>query len=428
MGILSLASGIIERMFDNDLEQIPPGLDSMEPGPQLAAFLSSINAAEVSDHDRIVVLRADQRMASYYAAQVYEDMAAVSDSLHEMDDDPQMAVESAAAEIRAALRLTRRTANTELALALDLKVRIPRVWETLAAGDIDVRRAKVIAHGTAHLPVDTARDVVDRVIQEAFRLTTGQLMARIRRLCIEVDPRDARRRYGEAVADRRIVFEPTESGTANLLGLDLPPHRVAAVTRRVSQLARTLRTRDESRTMDQLRADVFLDLLEGTTQTTKTGQGIVDIRVDLDTLTQLTDHPGELAGYGPVVADIARQVVEQQGHVEWRYAVTDPDTGQTLHTGATRRRPTAGQRRGVETRDPTCVFPGCRIPATDCDLDHRIPWSEGGTTTVTNLVPLCRHDHRIRHHAGWTHQPIPDGGHRWTSKLGHTYTTGAAPP
>ena len=85
MGILSLASGIIERMFDNDLEQIPPGLDSMEPGPQLAAFLSSINAAEVSDHDRIVVLRADQRMASYYAAQVYEDMAAVSDSLHEMD-------------------------------------------------------------------------------------------------------------------------------------------------------------------------------------------------------------------------------------------------------------------------------------------------------------------------------------------------------
>jgi hypothetical protein len=41
---------------------------------------------------------------------------------------------------------------------------------------------------------------------------------------------------------------------------------------------------------------------------------------------------------------------------------------------------------------------------------------------------LCRHDHRIRHEAGWVHEPLPNGGHRWTTKLGHIYTTSGTPP
>ncbi len=69
------------------------------------------------------------------------------------------------------------------------------------------------------------------------------------------------------------------------------------------------------------------------------------------------------------------------------------------------------------------------MPATDCDLDHRIPHAEAGPTLTPNLAPLCRHDHHIiRHRAGWTHKPLPNGGHQWTSKLGHTYTTSGTPP
>ena len=316
--------------------------------------------------------------------------------------------------------------------------RLPQVRAALLTGDIDWRRAKTIADGTLHLPIGTARDVADEILETASGLTTGQLGARIRGLCIEADPDEADDRYRQSVTDRRIATQPTETGTCHLFGLDLPPHRVAAATARINQLARSLRGPDEGRSMDQLRADVLLDLLEGTTTTTATGtttgtgtngtgsgrRGVVDIHVDLTTLTALADHPEELAGYGPVIADIARQVTDQQSQAEWRYTVTDPDTGQPIHNGVTRRRPTTNERRHIEARNPTCIFPGCRIPATNCDLDHRIPYSEGGPTTITHLAPLCPHDHNvIRHRHQWRYQPLPNGDHQWTSPLGHTYTT-----
>ncbi len=178
--------------------------------------------------------------------------------------------------------------------------------------------------------------------------------------------------------------------------------------------------------MDQLRADVFLDLLEGTRHKTRSS-GAVHLTVDLDTLAGLTDHPGELNGFGPVIADIARNVADHQPDAQWRYIVTDTATGEPLHTGTTRRRPTASQRRTVEAQDQTCVFPGCRMPAADCDLDHRTSWAEGGATIPGNLGPLCRPDHRLKH-AGWTLERLTQGKYRWTSRLGHTYTTSPKPP
>lgn len=250
----------------------------------------------------------------------------------------------------------------------------------------------------------------------------------MRRVCLETDPDEAADRYRQAVAERRVVMEPSVDGTAHLSGFDLAPDRAAAALRRIDHLAQTLKTGGEARTLDQLRADVFLDLLEGHRYQADTGKGTVDLHVDLKTLTRLADHPGELAGYGPVVADLARQIAESQPRAEWRWTLTDSDTGQVIDNGTTRRRPNSGQRRHLETRNPTCIFPGCRVPATDCDLDHRTPWAEGGPTSLDNLVPLCQHDHHIRHRTGWTHQPLPDGDHQWTSRLGHTYTTSGRSP
>ena len=421
-------------MSDISVDVIPAGLDVMSPGPLLAGFLASIDVSRVSGYDRIVVLQAHQRMSSHYAAQAYRDMASVVDAMAAPEEygSSEFAAEYAAAEVRAALHLTRRAADVEVAFALDLRDRLPRLAVMLESGDIDVRRARAIERNTVHLGDEAARGVVDRIVDVASRLTTGELAARIRRLCIEADPDEAEARYAHGVADRRVVMEPSDIGTANLLGLDLPPHRVTAVTRRINKMARSLRSSGENRTIDQLRADVFLDLLSGTkrhTTSNNANNGVVDIRVDLDTLTGLTDHPGDLGGYGPVISDIARQLAEEGEHCEWRYTITDTETSQPVHTGTTRRRPTIEQRRAVEARDVTCIFPGCRMPGTECDLDHRIPWSQGGPTTVRDLSPLCRHDHiTIKHGAGWTYQPLPNNNYQWTSQLGHTYPTTRAPP
>jgi hypothetical protein len=193
--------------------------------------------------------------------------------------------------------------------------------------------------------------------------------------------------------------------------------------------------------MDQLRADVLLDLLAGTGPAGAGPPAVVDIHSELTTLTRLTNEPGELAGYGPVIANIARQVTEDQKDAEWRYTITD--NGHFVASGTTRRRPTTSERRYVEARDPICIFPGCRMPAASCDIDHRITYSEEGLTHHSNLAPLCRHDHDTsRHKTGWTYDPLAEvefgedkleprpwrGDYRFTARLGHTYTTSGRSP
>ena len=369
------------------------------------------------------------RMTSHAQAQVFASMSAISDFMETtaFDDDPALAWEAAATEIRAALRMTRRAAETELDLAVNVRRRLPRLWEALAAGSVDSRRAWVVAHGTGHLDEAAARAVVDRVLPDAPRLTTGELRALIRGLGIEIEPESARQQYQDALERRRVVVESSPEGTAHLFGLDLPPGRVVEIGKRIDRLAKSLKRAGDPRTIDQIRADVYLDLLAARHQEAR--GGMVDLHVDLDTLARLSEAPGDLGGYGPVIADIARQIAEAQAAGEWRYTVFDPDTGLPITDGTTRRRPTATESRAVEAREHTCYFPGCRMPATQCDLDHRTPWSELHRTSAAGLDAGCKHDHlTVRHRLGWKHQILPNGDHLWTSPLGHQYTKSGLPP
>ncbi|MCI0678013.1 MAG: HNH endonuclease, partial [Actinobacteria bacterium] len=231
-------------------------------------------------------------------------------------------------------------------------------------------------------------------------------------------------RYHRATEDRKLVCSSTPAGTANILATDLPAPLTTAVMRRINHLARAARSKDDPRTMDQIRADVFLDLLNGD-QTRAPGRGIVDIRVDLTTLIGLDDKPGELAGFGPVVAEVARRVVASETGARHRVTVTDGD--RVVWSGTTRRRPTTAIRDHVQAETPTCIFPGCRMPASQCDIDHRQPWSEGGSTTVANSNPLCRRDH-IRKHKGWHMVRSSDGMWSWISPLGRVYPYRPMPP
>jgi len=140
----------------------------------------------------------------------------------------------------------------------------------------------------------------------------------------------------------------------------------------------------------------------------------------------MNDGSADLAGYGPIGADIARQVVDTLGEGVWDWTVLHPGTGTPIADGTTRRRPTASQIRKVRARNRTRVAPGCRTPVVDCDIDHTRPWAETGITDSEDLAALSRHDHRLRHQTGWTYQTLDDGGHLWTSPLGPSYTTSGA--
>jgi hypothetical protein len=83
--------------------------------------------------------------------------------------------------------------------------------------------------------------------------------------------------------------------------------------------------------------------------------------------------------------------------------------GQPLDVGRAKRTPTAAIRKAVHTRDNGCAFPGCDKPPPWCDYHHVKEWARHhGTTSVNNLVMLCRAHHRLCHHSDWLIQ-IRDG-------------------
>ena len=94
----------------------------------------------------------------------------------------------------------------------------------------------------------------------------------------------------------------------------------------------------------------------------------------------------------------------------WRRLVTDPASGTVLDVGRTRYRPPVGLADLVRARDTTCVFPTCQTPASHCDIDHLTAWSQGGTTSLDNLVVLCQAHHRLKHTPGWALTRDRDSG------------------
>ncbi|MCP3975621.1 MAG: DUF222 domain-containing protein [bacterium] len=403
-------------------------LETALPGPQLAAQLAEIDTDRLSAADRVSVLVAHHRMVAHYQARAFQETAILETQLCPGDDPHHRAVEDVAVEIGAALHLTRRAAETETHLALELARRLPDVLNALLAGNIDLRRARTLVHGTEHLPDHTARRVVDQILDDASGLTTGQLAAAVRRLGFAADPDAAALRYRRSLNNRRVVTSPNPDGTANLYGLDLPTERIVAFSRYLNRAAQDLHRLDKTRTIDQLRADILVDILEGTHTHHANPTGGLHIHIGLTTLIGLDDQPAELAGFGPVIADIARQTAKRMHDNEWAFTVTDEATGKTVCEGTTQRRPTPSQRRHLQTRYRHCVWPGCRMPSIDCDLDHNRPHAEGGCRHNHNLAPLCRYHHTIRHNSNWTYHRLPNNDHHWTSPLGRTYTTSGRSP
>jgi hypothetical protein len=143
--------------------------------------------------------------------------------------------------------------------------------------------------------------------------------------------------------------------------------------------------------------------------------------VALSTLLGFDDQPGDLAGHGPIPAHLARRIAADQSGT-WRRLVTDP-WGRLLDHGASSYRPPQDLADYVLARDRVCRAPGCRRQARNCDLDHLIPFSEGGATSTQNLLSECRRHHIQKHETPWRVTGDPDDEITWTDPAGRTYTT-----
>jgi hypothetical protein len=89
--------------------------------------------------------------------------------------------------------------------------------------------------------------------------------------------------------------------------------------------------------------------------------------------------PGELL---PVIewADLERIVFDSPSRV------LDVGVRQRVFRGAT--------RTAVLARDRWCAHPSCDVPAERCEVDHVIPYAQGGLTIQGNGRPKCPYHHR----------------------------------
>jgi hypothetical protein len=146
------------------------------------------------------------------------------------------------------------------------------------------------------------------------------------------------------------------------------------------------------------------------------GAVTVNLTLPLAAYLGLAQDPGRLDGYGPVAAGLGRQIIRDAARgsqhgltgITWRCVVVDDVHGTVLGVGSpihvSRHDPPPRLADLVRSNEPACCFPGCRVRARDCDLDHRIPYDPqdptgergGGVTCSCNLQPLCRKHHRLK--------------------------------
>jgi Domain of unknown function (DUF222) len=305
-------------------------------------------------------------------------------------------VREAGVEAACALRICERTAQNQVAEAVVLTRLFPEALEQLAAGDVQHTQVRALIGAASPLDKETARKVQDLVLPRMPEQNPAATRKALSRAVIKADPAGAEARRERAAAERRVEHYPQSDGMSTLAAT-LPAQQALHAMNTIDAHARATRKEhpDDTRTLDQARADSFYRLVTG--DTAHHPAALVHVTVPLDTLLGLNQEPGDLTGYGPITAQAARTLAAQQDST-WQRLLTAPDTGTVVKTDPASYRPTAEVRRHVSARDGHCTFPTCTMPAAKTDLDHVVPFNhkhpdQGGPTTADNLHPLCRYHH-----------------------------------
>lgn len=323
-------------------------------------------------------------------------------------------------EVACALRISFGTAMTRLHIARTLVDRFPDALDALQAGTLTYLHCRRLVEATKDLDADLVGHVQDRVLPGAEMQTVGEFGRAVAAAILALDPADAGERHRRAAADRRVEHFPGQDGMSTIWAL-LPAADAQAVMTALDTLAGRVSPEDE-RSMDQRRADALTDLaLDALDRVCPTQHGrrpTVHVTVALSTLLGLDQQPGELAGYGSIPAELAREIAFDSTGT-WRRLVTD-QCGRLVDLGSDTYRPPQQLQDFVIARDQTCRVPGCNRKASSAELDHVRPWPSG-RTEAANLQALCRRHHHLKHEAGWQVTRAPDGSTVWLSPTGHRH-------
>jgi hypothetical protein len=351
-------------------------------------------------------------------------------------------------EVAAALRISGRSAERRIIVARDLTYKLPATRALLAAGDATYAHASAVSDECQRLSIPDAAIVEARALRRVRTQTPSLTRRSVRRAAAAVHPVAPKQKLEEEFARRDVTLHH-DGGVMATITAVLPAPDAMAVFNALNACAHKKNAppiphrlgdhgqpdhpgqphtaggtggagprendvlggspQPDNRTIAHKRADALIEWANraATDPDLPTMQGKqrldIQIVIDLATLLGLAESPGELIGYGPIPAILARHLATDS--TTWRRLVTDPVHGHLLDYGTTTYTPPTALREYIIARDRTCQFPGCAMPGHRCDIDHVIPYTghtNGGTTSANNLLTLCRRHHRLKTHNNWT--------------------------
>jgi hypothetical protein len=217
-------------------------------------------------------------------------------------------------------------------------------------------------------------------------------------------------------ADARLFASRSFEGRLVIDG-DLDPIGAEIVTnelRRLEQLLRRSDTRSGiTRTPAQRRAAALIEMATRSATAPANGRRprpLFSVTVGNDTMARLCSlASGVLLSSGDLVPHLDTAMLE-----------TVLFADHTTLISVSRQRTFRGAiRRAIQVRDQHCQHPsGCDIPADQCDIDHIVPYAEGGLTSQFGGRIGCDTHNRIAHlHHTTDHTPRP---HRTIDRLDET--------
>ncbi|WP_341579824.1 HNH endonuclease [Microbacterium schleiferi] len=427
-------------------------------------------AAIVADAEGIEVALSAAQVARVRmlarAGHLAEDLA--SESAQRVREHDMM-LRSISAELAGVLRTSDRSIQRQIGEARTWVDDYPLTLDAWEAGLITRAHATLISEFGSILPADSRSEFEILAIEICLEKTPGRARVDLQHLAEQLHPRTLAERHIDARRRRRVGVNQLPDGMSELVTV-LPTLLTDAIYDRLTQQARAVvdarsttagralgpaaataqasspyldaGTHDtdaepDVRSMDEIRADVLADmLLTGSPLADPTidGDGIgtlgairakVQIVVPALALLGRDDAPAgdtgtiDLVGSSPIDPATARRLAGASGQW-WERIVTHPVTGAVLHTDTYQR--TAAIDRHLRARDKHCRFPGCRMPAIRCEVDHTIDHALGGRTDVCNLAHLCQRHHSMKQFTAWKVRQLPGGVLEWTSPLGRIYT------
>jgi hypothetical protein len=303
---------------------------------------------------------------------------------------------------------------------------LPETYRLLIAGDISEYVASLVVAETRHLDAPATRDVDAKITAAGIsQMGPRSAAACARRHAYDADPHAYVQRGRTERKNRRVTLRPAPD-TMSLLSGYMPAEQGVACLKALRDHTDGVKAAGDPRCRDQIMADTLVERVTGQANAADVNAEL-QIVMPLDALLDANDHSAtELDGYGPLPADLARDLlVTSKGRLWWRRLYAAPVGGPLVGGDPHRRHFEGHLRKLILWRDRQCRDPFCDAPIRH--IDHIQRYADNGLTVYPNGRGECERGNYAREMPGWKVEQLSSGldGQPHTIKIttptGHAY-------